>query len=88
MTLTYKTRKHQFNDFAREFVKDAELKFTPAQNRKLHALIRDVAMCAAIEERYRTTQILNHSTVTGRVSIYDEIVSVSTLNVLGYKATK
>ncbi len=88
MIKSHRTRKHQFNAFKREFISDAELKLTPRQTKLLHALVRNVAMCAAIEERFRTNHILGESTAEGRVKIYDEIRKIGVLQVLGYEATR
>ncbi len=84
----YATRKHQFRAFTRAFTKDTKLKLTPTQTRALYGLIRDTAIYAGIEVRFRILQILNDNTIEGRVQIYDKIVKHSVPQVLGFSVKK
>ncbi len=81
----YKTRKNQIDSFASEFLDEIAIELTPAHLKKLNHLLRDTAMCAAAEERSRTIRIPGHSNLDSRVAVYDEIVKLPVLAILGYE---
>ncbi len=82
MANAYKTRRHQFHAFRREFVRDSGITLTRQQSRLLSDLLKCVATCAAIEERSRCLGIIRSDGGA------NEIVATSIYDVLGYTRKK
>lgn len=84
----YRTRKEQIDSFVGEIIKQCETEGI-VLSRKVRARIRDnlrsAALAGACEERSRVCNLAKSDPFTTALRLYDNIVAVPIMKVLGYE---